>query len=70
MVVVDLYAVLNFFFHLTDLGVDAELEMKLCTIILQDHELVVEVQTSADASGANVLTLDWYVLFGIDVEHI
>ena len=70
MVVVDLYAVLNFFFHLRDLGVDAELEMQLCTIILQDHELVVEVQTSADAGGANVLTLDWYVLFGIDVEHI
>ena len=44
--------------------------MQLCTIILQDHELVVEVQTSADAGGANVLTLDWYVLFGIDVEHI
>ena len=70
MVVVDLYAVLNFFFHLRDLSVDAELEMELCSVILQDHELMVEVQTSADATGANVLPLDWYVLFGIDVEHV
>jgi len=70
MVVVDLYAVLNFFFHLRDLSIDAELEMELCTVILQDHELVVEVETSADADGANVLSLDWYVLFGIDVEHV
>jgi hypothetical protein len=70
MVVVDLYAILNFFFHLRDLSVDAELEMELCPVILQDHELMVKVQTSTDAAGANVLSLDWYVLFGIDVEHI
>lgn len=70
MVVVDLYAVLNFFLHLRYLSTNAELEMELCTVILQDHELVVEVQTSADTDGANVLSLDGYVLFGIDVEHI
>ena len=70
MVVVDLYAILNFFFHLRDLSIHAKLEMELCSVILQDYELVVEVQTSADAAGANVLSLDWYVLFGVDVEYI
>jgi hypothetical protein len=44
--------------------------MELCTVVLQNHELVVEVETSTDADGANVLSLDWNVLFGIDVEHI
>lgn len=70
MVIIDLDAILNFLLHLRDLSIDTKLKMELCTVILQDDELVVEVQASADAAGANVLSLDGHVLLGIDVEHI